>query len=217
MPDLGITVEKVEVVPFAASPTLAFKLRVANGDQAETIHTVVLRCQVQIEVTRRRYTALDQERLRDLFGEPERWGQTLRNMLWVNTSAVVPHFVGVTTVDLQVPCTFDFSVATTKYFNGLADGDIPVCLMFSGTAFYADSTGALRVAPISWEKETRFRMPLKVWKDMMDAYYPNSAWLCLRRDVFEDLHRFKVQRGVPTWEQAFEIMLASLKEEEVRS
>jgi hypothetical protein len=217
MPDLGITVEKVEVVPFAASPTLAFKLRVANGDQAETIHTVVLRCQIQIEVTRRRYTALDQERLRDLFGEPERWGQTLRNLLWVNTSAVVPQFVGVTTVDLQVPCTFDFSVATTKYFNGLADGDIPVCLMFSGTAFYADSTGALRVAPISWEKETRFRMPLKVWKDMMDAYYPNSAWLCLRRDVFEDLHRFKVQRGVPTWEQAFEIMLASLKEEEVRS
>jgi hypothetical protein len=217
MPDLGITVEKVEVVPFAASPTLAFKLRVANGDQAETIHTVVLRCQIQIEVTRRRYTALDQERLRDLFGEPERWGQTLRNLLWVNTSAVVPQFVGVTTVDLQVPCTFDFSVATTKYFNGLADGDIPVCLMFSGTAFYADFTGALRVAPISWEKETRFRMPLKVWKDMMDAYYPNSAWLCLRRDVFEDLHRFKVQRGVPTWEQAFEIMLASLKEEEVRS
>ena len=33
MPDLSITVEKAEVVPFAASPTLAFKLRVANADQ----------------------------------------------------------------------------------------------------------------------------------------------------------------------------------------
>jgi hypothetical protein len=213
MPDLGITVEKAEVVPFAASPTLAFKLRVANADAAETIHTVVLRCQIQIEVARRRYTAQDQEHLRDLFGEPERWSQTLRNLLWTNTSAVVPQFTGATTVDLQVPCTFDFSVATTKYFNGLAEGEIPVCLMFSGTVFYADPAGALLVAPISWEKETRFRLPLKVWKDMMDAYYPNSAWLCLRRDVFEDLHRFKIERGIPTWEQAFERLLASLKEE----
>jgi hypothetical protein len=216
MPDLGITVEKAEVVPFAVSPTLAFKLRVANADQAEAIHTVVLRCQIQIEVTRRRYTALDQERLRDLFGEPERWGQTLRNLLWTNASVVIPQFTGVATVDLHVPCTFDFSIATTKYFNGLADGDIPILLMFSGTVFYADQTGALRAAPVSWDKETKFRLPLKVWKDMMDAYYPNSAWLCLRRDVFEDLHRFKVERGIPTWEQAFEIILASLKEEAVQ-
>jgi len=217
MPDLHITVEQAEVVPFAATPTLAFKLRVANSVPAEIIHTVVLRCQIQIEVSRRRYSADDQRRLRDLFGEPERWGQTLRNLLWTNTSAIVPQFSGVTTADLQVPCTFDFSVATTKYFDGLADGDIPVCLMFSGTVFYADSSGTLQVAPISWDKETKFRVPLKVWKDMMDAYYPNSAWLCLRKDVFEELHRFKIERGIPTWEQAFEIMLTSLKEETVRS
>jgi hypothetical protein len=217
MPDLGITVEKAEAVPYAASPTLAFKLRVANTRQDETIHTVVLRAQIQIEVTRRRYTALEQERLRDLFGEPERWGQTLRNLLWTNTSTVIPQFTGAATVDLHVPCTFDFSIATTKYFNGLAEGDVPVLMMFSGTVFYADPTGALRAAPVSWDKETRFRLPLTVWKDMMDMYYPNSAWLCLRRDVFEDLHRFKIERGIPTWEQTFETMLESLKQETVRS
>jgi hypothetical protein len=212
MPDLAISVEKVEVVPFAAAPTLAFKLRVANGDPSETIHTVVLRCQIQIEVTRRRYTTLDQERLRDLFGEPERWGQTLRNLLWANTSAVIPQFTGITGVDLQVPCTFDFSVATTKYFNGLGDGEIPVCLMFSGTVFYADAAGALRVAPISWGKETKFRLPLNVWKEMMDAYYPNSAWLCLRRDVFDLLYQYKVRHGIPTWEQAIERILVQASE-----
>src|SRR5580658_962100 len=128
MPDLAITVAKAEVVPYAASPTLAFKLCLANADPAETIHTVVLRCQIQLEVTRRRYTALEQERLRDLFGEPERWGQTLHNLLWTNSGAVIPQFTGVTSVDLHVPCTFDFSVATTKYFDGLADGDIPVLI-----------------------------------------------------------------------------------------
>lgn len=216
MPDLAITVEKAETVPFAASPTLAFKLRVANADPEEgihtVVHTVVLRCQIQIEVARRRYTAGEQEKLRDLFGEPERWGQTLHNLLWTNTSAIVPQFTGVTTVDLQVPCTFDFSVATTKYFSGLSDGDIPVFLMFSGTVFYADPSGALRVAPIAWDKEAKFRLPLKVWKDMMDTYYPNSAWLCLRRDVFDHLSQYKVRHGIPTWDQAIETILAQTEE-----
>jgi len=212
MPDLAIAVEKVEVVPFAASPTLAFKLRVTNENPSEVIHTVVLRSQIQIEVTRRRYTPHEQERLRDLFGEPERWGQTLKKLLWTNTSTVAPQFTGATTVDLPVPCTFDFSVATTKYFDGLTDGDIPIFLMFSGTVFYADPDGGLRIAPISWDKETKFRMPLAIWKDMMDRYYPNSAWLCLRRDVFEQLQEYKIRQGIPTWEQALEKLLAQAQE-----
>jgi hypothetical protein len=212
MPDLTITLEGAEAVPFAAAPTLAFKLRVTNADPAEVIHTVVLRCQIQIEVTRRRYTALEQMRLRDLFGEPERWGQTLRNLLWTNTSTVIPPFTGTADIDLQVPCTFDFSVATTKYFDGLAAGDIPISVMFSGSVFHADSNGDLQVAPISWDKQARFRLPLQTWKDMMNVWYPNSAWLCLRTDVFQDLHRFKVERGIPTWEQTFETLLASVQE-----
>ena len=65
--------------------------------------------------------------------------------------------------------------------------------MFSGTVFYAGQNGALQVAPISWVKETRFRLPVAVWKEMMDLYYPNSAWLCLRRVVFDRLHQSKVE------------------------
>jgi uncharacterized protein (DUF697 family) len=215
MPDLAIAVENAEPVPFAAAPTLAFKLRVTNRSADEVVHTVILKCQIQIEVTRRAYSAREQGDLRDLFGEPERWGQTLRSLLWTNASVVIPRFTGATAADLQIPCTFDFNIATTKYFNGLEFGDIPVCLMFSGTVFYADADGALQAAPISWDNETKFRLPVRVWKDMMDAYYPNSAWLCLRRDVFAELHRFKVERGIPTWEQAFEIMLGVLEEQGV--
>ena len=217
MPDLSITVERAEAVPFAASPTLAFKLRVANADPAETIHTVVLRCQIQIEVTRRRYTAADQERLRDLFGEPERWGQTLRNLLWTNTSAVIPQFTGATTVDLQVPCTFDFSVATTKYFNGLADGDIPVCLMFSGTVFYADPDGSAAGGADLLGQRNEIP-PAAEGLERHDGRVLSQQRMAVpSRDVFEELHRFKVERGIPTWEQAFETMLASPKEETVRS
>jgi len=208
MPDLSITVAHAEAVKYAATPSISFDLNLKNADPNETLHTVVLRCQIQIEVARRKYSGQDQEKLRDLFGEPERWGQTLRSLLWTHASVVVPQFTGSTTQSMHVPCTFDFNIAATKYFNGLADGDIPLCLMFSGSVFYNDHEGSLRVAPISWDKETRFRLPLKVWQDMMDLYYPSVAWLSLRRDVFELLHEYKVRHGIPSWEQTIEKILA---------
>jgi hypothetical protein len=212
MPDLAFSVESAEPVPFSAAPAIAFKLRIANADPEETIHTVVLRCQIQLEVARRRYTPREQAQMLDLFGEPDRWSQTLRSMLWTHASAVAPAFTGATSLDLQVPCTFDFNVAATKYFHGLESGEIPLLLMFSGTVFYAGHDGSLRVAPISWDKETKFRLPLKTWKDMMDAYYPNSVWLSLQKDVFERLYRYKMKHGIATWEQAFERMLAEKAE-----
>jgi hypothetical protein len=150
--------------------------------------------------------------LADLFGEPSRWGQTLRGMLWTHVSTVIPQFSGSTSVDLEIPCTFDFNVAATKYFYGLADGEIPLNLMFSGTVFYQNPGRPLQVSPISWEKETRFRIPLHVWRDMMDLYYPNAAWLCLRRDIFDRLNEYKMRNGFPTWEQALESVLDAAKE-----
>jgi hypothetical protein len=207
MPDLSFRIEEATVVSFAAAPTLAFKLRIENAVADEMIHTVALRCQIQIEVTRRRYTGEEQCRMRDLFGEPDRWSQTLRSLLWTHANIVVPSFCGSTLVDLPVPCTFDFNVAATKYFEGLTDGEIPLNLMFSGTVFYASSDDVLQVMPISWEQEAKFRLPVKAWREMMNSYYPNCVWLTLRRDVFERLYQYKTQRGIPTWEQALEEML----------
>jgi hypothetical protein len=204
MPNLSFQVEGAEFVTHAATPMLAFKLRLSNADPQETIHTVALRCQIQLEVTRRKYTAEDQERLLDLFGEPSRWGETLRNLLWTHANLIVPSFQGTTQVDLPVPCTFDFNVAATKYFEGLSDGEIPVCLQFSGTVFYAANENGLQVAPISWDKEARFRLPVRLWREVMEAYYPNSVWLCLHRDAFNRLYQYKVRHGIPTWEAALE-------------
>lgn len=216
MPDLSFQIEGVSVVPFAAVPTLAFKLHIKNAVANETIHTIALRCQIQIEVTRRRYAPEEQERMADLFGAPDRWSQTLRNLLWTNLNMVVPSFPGASTVtDLHIPCTFDFNVATTKYFEGLANGDIPLNIMFSGTVFYAPPDRGLQVAPISWEQEAKYKLSLKVWREMMDTYYPNSVWLSLRRDVFDRLYCYKMQHGIPTWEQALEEVLPA--EETVKS
>ncbi len=207
MPDLGFTIEGAEVAKFSTSPQIAFKLRITNADPAETIHSVALRSQIQIEVTRRHYTPDEQQQLRDLFGVPDRWSQTLRNLLWTHVNLNVPPFQGSTTVDLPVPCTFDFNVGATKYFHGLGDGLVPLCFMFSGTIFYSQPSDVMQVSPISWEKEARFSMPIKTWRDMMDSYYPNTAWLCLRRDLFERVYAYKVRNGIPTWEQALESLM----------
>jgi hypothetical protein len=207
MPELSFQVERVEVVPNSISPLLAFKLRVTTPDPEQAIHTVALRCQIQLEVTRRKYTAEDQTKLRDLFDDPSRWGQTLKSLLWTHTSIVVPSFKGTTITDVPVPCTFDFNVAATKYFDGLSDGEIPICLQFSGTVFYASADGSLQVAPISWDKEARFKLPVRVWRDMMEIYYPNSAWLCLHKDAFDRLYQYKVSHGIPTWEEVMESLI----------
>jgi hypothetical protein len=212
MPDLRLTIESVEVAKYAAVPLLVFKVGISNEPQKEIIHTVALRAQIQIEAARRKYDAEEQDRLRDLFGEPNRWGQTLRTMLWTHASVVVPRFSGKVLVDVPVPCTFDFNVAATKYFHGLTGGDLPLCFQFSGTVFYQSEDGTLQVAPISWDKEAKYRLPVQVWKDLMNLYYPNSAWLALQRDTFEKLYQYKVREGIPTWEEALERALNALPE-----
>ena len=215
MPDLYFRVENAESVPFASAPMLSLKLHVTNSAPDEIIHTVALRAQIQIEATRRRYSETEKAELVDLFGEPDRWSRTVRSMLWTHASVVIPSFTGTTVADLQIPCTFDFNVAATKYFHGVNEGEIPLNLLFSGTVFYTPSGGALQVAPISWNKEARFRLPVQVWRAMMDEYYPNSAWLSLRRDLFQRLYEYKMREGIPTWEEAFERLLPAVQQETV--
>jgi hypothetical protein len=211
MPDLDFRVESAAAIPFAAVPCLAFRIAVSNANPDESIYNVALRCQIHIEAARRRYNRQEQELLLDLFGEPERWGQTLRNMLWTNAGATVPPFSGSASIEMQVPCTFDFNVAATKYFHGVQNGEIPLIFLFSGAVYY-DGGGVQQVAPISWSKEARFALPATTWREMMEIYYPKSAWLCLRRDIFERLYQYKTRNGIATWEAALERILPSVEE-----
>jgi Family of unknown function (DUF6084) len=215
MPELHFQIEAAEAVAHAAVPLIALKLRITNLPSTETIHTLTLRCQVQIEPAKRRYLPQEQEKLLDLFGEPERWSRTVRPLLWMNTTVAVPGFTDNLLVNLELPCTFDFNVATTKYFHALNAGEIPVCVMFSGTVFYKGADDALQVAQVPWDREANFCLPVSVWKEMMDLYFPDTAWLCLRRDAFEQLYQYKMRHGLPTWEQAITRALAAAEPEEV--
>jgi hypothetical protein len=211
MLDLEFRVEGARPEPAAAAPTLRFDVSLAAQARMTNeplhIHSVALRCQIRIEPARRRYSPAEQAKLLDLFGTPERWGQTLRPFLWTEVGAVVRSFEGATRFDLAVPCSYDFALAATKYFDALEEGDLPVCFLFSGSLFYEGPGERLQVAPIPWDREAYFRLPAATWRSLMDLYYPNMAWLGVRKDVFDRLLHFRSARGLTSWEQTIETLL----------
>jgi len=213
VPDLNFTVTGVEATAHAVTPLITFQMEVINTPPDESIHTVILQCQIQIETIRRQYNGAEKAKLLDLFGEPERWGQTLRTMLWTHAHTTIRGFTGQTTVQLPVACTYDLNVAGTKYFYALEEGEVPLRFLFSGTVFYAGQSRGLQVTQISWDKEATFRLPVRVWQEMIDRYYPNTAWLYLHKDVFDRLYQYKVKRGLPTWEDTLRSLLPPLDDE----
>jgi hypothetical protein len=191
--------------PYAAVPTIMLRLRItAPGDAP--IHALALRCQIRIEPQRRRYDAIEEERLYELFGEAPGWGDALRPFLWTHVATMVSGFTGATEVDLPVECSYDIEVAGAKYLHALGDdGDVPLVLLFSGTVFrQGTGTAGFAAAPVAWDCEAAYRLPVAVWRSMMDLYFPNSGWLRLGRDTLDALQRFKAERALPTWDQALD-------------
>lgn len=214
MPDLDFEVTDVKSGALGLTPLLNFQLEVTNRLETEAIHSVALQVQIQISAPQRSYTAVEKERLVDLFGTPERWGQTLSSRLWTIAGTTVRSFTGKTTAILPVPCTFDLNVVATKYFYAIDAGDVPLLFLFSGTIFYAGEGGRLQVQQISWNQESAFRMPVALWKDLMNEHYPNTAWFYLHRDVFDRLYAYRRANGIATWEETIERLLPVLEDAE---
>lgn len=212
MSQIAFTVLDAAPVPYAATPTLSVRLHL-EAPAGETIHSIALRCQIRIEPQRRRYSADEEARLLELFGETPRWGDTLKPFLWTHVSTMVVGFAGGTDVELHVPCTYDLDVAAAKYFHALGDGDIPLILLFSGTVFARGEGGALRVTQIPWDREARLRLPVRTWRELVDRYFPNSGWLRLRRDTLDALLRVKARRALATWDDVLAELLRAAGEE----
>ena len=213
MPDLDFEVESADVLPYAAVPTILFRLGVQNAVGEEEINSISLRTQIRIAATQRRYEQTEQGKLRELFGEPHQWKDTLRSLLWTNTDTIVTRFAGGRVFEMPVTCTYDFDVVGTKYFAALEDGEIPLEFLFSGTVFYRKDGGALQAARISWEKEAQFRLPVRVWREMMDHYFPNSAWLRLSKDTFDRLYAYRSSNALLTWDRTLESLLNKAEKE----
>jgi hypothetical protein len=196
----------------AAVPTLTFALKIEEATGI-AVQNIALRCQIRIEPNRRQYSREEEARLAELFGGIARWGDTLKPFLWTHVSAILPGFVRSTEAQLPVPCSYDFEVAAAKYLHSLEDGEIPLLLMFSGTVFSKGETG-LQISQVPWSAEASYRLPVRVWRELMDHYFPNSGWLRLRRETLTGLMKFKARHALATWDEVVEALLEATGETE---
>jgi hypothetical protein len=192
---------------YAVVPSMMLTLRISETS-GERVEAIALRCQIRIEPARRRYSDAEAERLSDLFGETQRWAETLKPVQFTTVSIMVPAFSGSTELDLPIPLTYDMEIGSTRYFAGLEDGEVPLLLLFSGTVF-GTRDGRLSVQQVPWSKEANYRLPVAVWREAINAHFPNSAWIKISNSTFDELLRFKTRAALPTWEATVLALLAA--------
>lgn len=208
IPDLDFSVLDAGPLEHAATPTLRLGLRIATAG-GEAIRSIMLETQIQIAARRRSYDDATERRLFELFGEPARWSTTLRTLLWARTTTVVPPFSGETRVDLLVPFSYDLEVLAGRYIDALRDGEVPLELLFGGTLFYSAPDGRLQTTRIAWDKEVDYRLPVATWRETMERYFPNSAWLRLGREAFDRLSAHRSSNALTSWDETIESLLAA--------
>ncbi|MEV4421706.1 DUF6084 family protein, partial [Patulibacter sp. NPDC049589] len=163
---------------------------------------------VRVEPQLRRYEPAEKVGLRGQFGEPDRWGDTVRPFQWMQCSVTVPGFTSRTDLDLPMPCTYDLDVVGSRYLHALDSGAVPLSFLFSGTVFTRGTSG-FAVEQIPWSCEARHRMPVTVWRDMIDSYYPNSGWLRAGSDVLTRLAGYRDKHGLTSWDETIQTLLAA--------
>jgi hypothetical protein len=206
MAELTFTVVDVVPEPYAATPNLLARLRVEETTGAQ-VHALALRAQIRIEPQRRRYDDTEERALLDLFGDRTRFSQTLRPFPWLHASTVAQGFTGASTIELPLPCTYDVEVSGTKYLRALRDDDIPLLFLFSGTVFTRGATG-FSVSQVPWDSEARFRLPVRVWRDLMESHFPGTEWIRMQRDTVDALAHYRHVRGLTSWDEAVTTLLA---------
>jgi hypothetical protein len=191
---------------YALTPSMSLTLRISETS-GQQIDAIALRCQIRIEPARRQYSSAEAERLNDLFGERRRWADTLKPLQFTTVSTMVPGFKGSTETEVAIPFSYDLEIGSARYFASLESGEIPLLLLFSGTVFAVED-GRMRVQQVPWSKEASYQLPVSVWRDAIDAHFPNSAWIRMSRQTLDELQGFKSRRALPTWDATLTALLA---------
>jgi hypothetical protein len=205
-PELFFRVTDAVAERYSAAPLVNFLVgieRIGGGP----VRSILLDTQIQIAARRRPYGEAEQASLVELFGAPERWGATLRTLLWTRTTLVVAPFTDSVEVRLPVECSYDLEANAANYLSGLRDGEVPLEFLFSGSVFYSGPGGMLQTARISWDREAEYRLAVSVWREAMDLHFPGAAWLRLGRVAFDRLRAYKAEQGLRTLDDAVERLL----------
>jgi len=197
MPDPEFAVLGARPVRYAAAPMLAVDLQVSEPSGRQ-VYMIALTIQLMIEPARRSYDDATRERLVELFGAPERWAVTTRSLVWSQLDVLVPAFTGSTTVSVPIACHYDLELAAAKYLHSLPDGEAPLALHFNGVVYYPNDEGGLQMTLLPWSRSIDYRMPVSVFQETIDHYYPNTGWVALRGETLDALERRRVADGAAT-------------------
>jgi hypothetical protein len=206
-PQLAFAVTDGGVLDHAAVPTLRFALAIESVSGPASIRSVALSVEIRIGATRRTYNPAERERLAEVFGGDDEWRRNLHSLHWTTLAVNVPAFTGSTVFDLPVTCTYDLEVTGAKYLHALDHGQIPLEFLFSGTVFYAEPSGRLQIGRVGWDQEADYRLPVSVWRQMIDHHFPGTSWLRLRRETWERLAAYKARGTHMSWDDAIEELL----------
>lgn len=197
-------------VRHAAAPMLMVDLEVSEPTGRQ-VYMIALTVRVMIEPARRSYDGPTRARLMELFGPPERWAVTTRSLVWTQLDVLVPSFTGSTTVPISIACHYDLELAAAKYLYALPDGEAPMTLHFNGTIYYRDGGGALQMVLVPWNKSIDFRMPVSVWRETIEHYYPGRAWIAVESSTYQSLQHEKLERGLPTLDACVRALIVGVR------
>jgi hypothetical protein len=207
MPELNFDILSAEIKPYAAAPTLIFKLKITNEIENEEVYAAGLKTQVRIDAMHRKYEQETKARLREVFGTPERWGQTLKSLYWKQITVPVPRFTGQTVVDIPLECSEDISAAAGKYMHAVEEGPVPLAFIFNGSIFYNGHEKNVQVKQLPWDKEAVYALPIEVWDNLLDSYFPDSKWLRVPNKIFDKLNTYKAKNAHPTLNYCLETLV----------
>jgi Family of unknown function (DUF6084) len=205
-PDVEFAVAGARPVRWAATPMLELELQVSETT-GRRVYMIALTIQLMIDPARRQYDEETRGRLVELFGAPERWAVTTRSLVWCKLDVLVPAFSGRVAVAVPVSCSYDLELAAAKYLHSLPDGEAPLGLHFNGTIYYEGDDGGLQMVLVPWTKSIDFRMPVSVWRDTIEHFYPHTGWVALHAETLDALARAKLERGLPTFDACVRALL----------
>jgi hypothetical protein len=211
-PEPEFSVLGVRTVRHAAAPQLALDLQVIEGSGRQ-VYMIALSVNVMIEPARRSYDDATRSQLHELFGAPERWALTTRSLVWCQLDVVVPAFTGTTTVAVPIAANYDLELAAVKYLHALPDGMAPMALHFNGTIYYENDDRRLQMVLVPWNTSIDFRLPVRVWHDTIEHYYPNTGWVALGLENLRALQEVKRRRGLTTLDATIESLIGEAGDE----
>ena len=171
------SIEDGGVLQHSAVPTLRFGLRVESDEE---VRSLALNVQVRIAATQRTYSDAEEEALRELFGAPSSGAAVFRACIgrtWRSSSRVQRQHARRSLVDVHVrPRGHGGEVPHRA-------GATARCRSSSSSQGPSSTGNRSRCAPSPGMREAGYRLPVSVWREMMDRFFPSSAWLRLDSDL----------------------------------